>query len=726
MRLRAALVALIVTLPAVGAVGCAHRNAVDRRVPAPPATIADQDEFWDTLNLFAQLPDDHKLRASYRTVLQGFLGRHLRHALTEGREAEALSALEYAAGLFRPAELRQAAPNPALVTAADQLYRLTARRGAEEPSFLALAIKQHLGTGTQRDAAVLSWELLEAWIVRNSAFSTEPVLRHEELEGALEEVAAIFPSPFVVRRLADLYLARHEAARRAITRGDGGSAGRRRAEFTGYLLIRLHLRADDLDGAMRAVKPLELDLPTRKLLEVVERATQNTKSARPLLVLAEQFVPEEGSEGVVPGVYLTQGWEIVGNLARRAVAAHPADAYAHLLLAQSLTRDGLVDAAIVELERAIDAKEDIFDAWLELASLQQESLARMSARDPAAAKARLPELERFHHRAVELWRDRPIRPGLPEAYFSVADGLYHAGDPDAAEGLLGRSLAIEPVPASLDLLATIDLKQSRFKRARRRYEALASLPFPDELARLRWESRALVQLGEIARLEGHGGLAVRHQREALRELNTLLGSPHLDQEARAQHYATRGKLLFSLGEHELGMRDFEEGIRLSPDDPAMYAEGLTFLVSRGHHEQARQIYHRAVRRTELAEALKVYFSLWLHEVAKRDDAPPDPAVAQFLESFKGETWPRKLAAHALGDLTYAQLLAAATDRGERTEARFYEALRRWHAGDGAAAQALMREVVDSGMMSFFEYEMAQAYLRWGKLPHGGIRIAESK
>ena len=123
----------------------------------------------------------------------GFLFGYLDDALKDADEAEAHSALKYAVSLYTPAELRTAEPAPGLARRARAVYRLTARRGAEEPSFFALAVEQRFGDAAGRDAALDQWEILERWVVDNGPYASEPLLRHEELERALEEVAAISP-----------------------------------------------------------------------------------------------------------------------------------------------------------------------------------------------------------------------------------------------------------------------------------------------------------------------------------------------------------------------------------------------------------------------------------------------------------------------------------------------------------------------------------------------------
>ncbi|MBC8068529.1 MAG: hypothetical protein IAG13_09360, partial [Deltaproteobacteria bacterium] len=580
-------------------------------------------------------------------------------------------------------------------------------------SLLALAVAQRFGDDTARARAVEQWDVLEQWVVRNGPFAAEPLLRHDELERALEDVAAAFPSPFVVARLADLYVARYQTAVKA-QGSDAGSAPRRRVEITGYLLMRLYLRADDIEGARAAMKRVQLDMPVAKLAEMMDEAFRTRRSATPLLAFAEQFAPDPSADPSEP--YAVQGWAIVDNISRRAVTSHPKDAYAHLLRARSLRQAGLGQAAMVHLRQCIALKEDVFAAWQELAQLEQRDLERLAESNPKGAAERLPQIEKLHARAAQLWADRPIQPGLPEAFYTAAEGLYEVGEGKRAEQLLQRSVGIEPVPSSLDLLGTIALKQSKLAEAQARYEDLANLAYDNEASQLQWEARARQQLGAIALRRGDTAGSMKHIRMALRHTNELLARPSDDLHDRAGRLVERGKLLFYLGDLQLAMTDFARASELAPDDAKVYTEPLITVVSYGYLEEARTIYRRAMARPGLSDTLKLYFSLWIIELAKRQGHAGDPEAEAHVKTYRADKWGRMLAQHARGEVGFEALTGAARDRGQKAEAYFYEALRRWDAGDASAAKALLQKVIATGMMGFFEYEMAQHYLDWNELP----------
>lgn len=715
----ALLLAASLLLPVVG---CAHRTEAPVQVPTDPPVVKSLDDLEAALNQYVLLPDDHPARAGHLAVLRDYLVGYLEQALAGGNEGEAEAALRYTLTLYTAGDLRTAEPAPGLAAVAHELYRRTARRGDELPSLLALAVEQRFGDEAARERAVEDWQALEQWLVENGPFAGEPLLAHEDLERALETVAAGFPSPFVVQRLADLYVARYETAVRAHAKGGGlGSTSGRRIEITGYLLMRLYLRADDPEGAIAALRRVEDDAAVGKLRAIVEDAFKGRRSAQPLLSLAYQFVPEEDADPSLP--YVGQSWGIIDNLSRRALARFPKDAHVHVLRARVLRREGLDAAALHHLRRSIELKDDIYEAWEGVAELEQRQLAELARRDAAAALARLPEVEALHRRAMKLWRDRPVRPGLPEAYFAVAEGLYQAGRVDEAQELLDKSIAIEAQPPTLDLLGTIAIKRGRLEVARAHYEELARVPQDEPNDKLRWEARAHGQLGEIALRRGDADASTRHFRVALRQTNELLSQPAMELSEQAERHLDRGRLLFFLGEVDLALDDFELAAELAPYHVKVYAEPMLQLVSYGYYREARSVFLRALQEAEVADGLKLYFSLWIDELALRQGLPPDHEAVRFLKEYaaggdgaKSDGWGRKLARHARGELSYAELLDGAKGQGERAEAFFYEGVRRWRAGDRTAAKKLLAQVVDTNLMGFFEYDMAQAYLAWDDLP----------
>jgi hypothetical protein len=143
---------------------------------------------------------------------------------------------------------------------------------------------------------------------------------------------------------------------------------------------------------------------------------------------------------------------------------------------------------------------------------------------------------------------------------------------------------------------------------------------------------------------------------------------------------------------------------------------MLFAGGHGYYQQALEVFERAMAQVEMDPSLRLYFSLWMMDLAQRQGFPAPAAATTYVERYRGDAWHVALAEHAMGKRSYKKLLASAKGSGHRAEAHFYEGLRRWRDGDTDGGLELMRKVLETGMMSFFEYEMAQNYLSWKDLP----------
>src|SRR5690606_31294232 len=93
----------------------------------------------------------------------------------------------------------------------------------------------------------------------------------------------------------------------------------------------------------------------------------------------------------------------------------------------------------------------------------------------------------------------------------------------------------------------------------------------------------------------------------------------------------------------------------------------------------------------------------------------DEVVRTLAEESEEDGWHGKLAAFAAGQLPYEQLIEAAQNPGQRCEAHFYAGSRELAQGDVAGAREQFRAALDTNMVGYFEYVMAQELL--GSLPN---------
>jgi tetratricopeptide (TPR) repeat protein len=191
--------------------------------------------------------------------------------------------------------------------------------------------------------------------------------------------------------------------------------------------------------------------------------------------------------------------------------------------------------------------------------------------------------------------------------------------------------------------------------------------------------------------------------------------------------------------HAEALQAFDEALETDGDRDQSYIDTVAFLVQNGETDAAVSIYRRALTRPSRAvsEYVRVYTSLWVHDLTRRTNGTPDPVADAYLRTLderhgdlrprRGAAWTHMLARFAVGKVSYEQALAAADTVGKRAEIYFYEAMRRLEDGKTDDAHQLWMKVVETRMFSFFEFDMASRYLRLGAptAPTGAATAAET-
>lgn len=702
---------------------CTRTHGPETKAPelSAPANISDLDDYAAARNAYALLSIDDPARASTRASLRDYLVGYVDHALDREQLDAAIEGLEQLAGLWLAVELRSVAAEPELARVSERVYAAAAANGDERPALLALGLAQAFGDAEQRARAEAGYAQLSDWLARTQPYADDPRVL-VELDRLLEHVTARLPSPFLVQSLATVYLTRYRDAQQS---GSSFGSGDPRIPFTGYLLARVYLRADDFDSAIAALDRIPGDGATADLRDLIADVVDpELRSPASFDQLIFEFLPLPNDR--LPPEIVAQSWGIIDNLARRSLARFPDHPPAQLARGRVLRSRNHVDAAIIYYERSFAAKtrptahEDLFRAWSELAELYQLSL-EAHAEAGAAVDEVLARLEKFHVRAIETWPQRPIEPGVALAWMTVAVAEFDAGHIERAQALMEQTVAIDPQPAALSLLGTIAMRRGQFDDARGYLTRLAKLSdrLPDQLDRYNWMIDAKQRLAEVEMFAGAQADSRASLREALRQLNTLLSYPGLNDALRAEFTLRRANVFFMLGELGFGMDDARVAQQLAPDRQDTLSEPLLFTVVHGHYQQALELLSTALARGDLRE-LGVYYSLWVGDLAARQGLAVPKLASDHLRAYAADddapAWQRKLARFGLGELAYDKLLAAADTPRERAEAHFYEGLQRWRNGSHAAGLELMREVLAQNMMGDFEYQMAQSYVRWNELP----------
>ncbi|MCS6913012.1 MAG: tetratricopeptide repeat protein [Myxococcales bacterium] len=715
--------------------------AVSKEPPAdklPPRRIESEEEADSARQDLDYLGDPGQRAPLMRELLRYHVA-HGEEALERGHPEEAFEALRAALQLFPPAALQDPLhppEAPGLQSLAHRLEATFRRRGAYLEVTCALMVQRTLAPqdpGPQR-----RYDEMAAWLAglpgshppwRRGAGEQawqEPAGRPAfevplVLVRSLEATARIWSAWPVLQELDALYLAEAGGPGQGQPRGLRellGSGGRSpTTSLPAFRMARLYLRVPRPQDALRAIRRLEqvsrLSPPERSLLAALEVAF--APGADPAETVKLAMAMAQSSEDADVGLAICE------DLARR----HPRAVVAHLCVGELAGQQHRTGLAIRALEQARALKPEDRMIWERLSQLYLARLSNLVGDERTAElEGALRHIESFQERMVRAFPDASVGPGLAAALAEVGRGYYNAGRVPEAMRYLERSIQAEPNSAALELLGTIQLRRGQvvqalatLERARavdqasHRGDPLFKVYFRAHLGRLIADAMDLLPQ-EQAR-------AAEVRQAALRDWDTLLASERLLPERRAEAELERGRLLYELGDREAALGAFQAAMDAVPEEGSgrsqgqIYADIISFLVQRGEVTAALEAYHRAMARPRLVEYLKVYCSLWINDLLLRAGQPEDPLATAFLRSLRGGQWYAELARWATGQQSEEQMLARADTVARQAEAHFYLGMHRLRSGRIQEGQELLRKVLASDMMAFFEYEMAALYLRQG-------------
>jgi hypothetical protein len=774
---RRALLSLVVATPLAG---CAH-GVSSRTAPLSPAAqglnkeaaavgaIANEEDLLDARFLYQALPPASGERARLRLKMMEYLlgpllpldGQRLpdKSGLL-GSEDDVVriydslrDAIELVPGpdLWRPEGLALSDRERVLLaTAARLVVSIYSPRGSEVPVATGLFVLQVVDP-TNAEWATRIDELL-AWVETSSqlAMGAPGSRNHVSMNDVLEGVAASWPSPQVVDRIAKLAQGRQERLANILRRPLGtGSAAR---GVLGDLLIdnesltamavnvaAFYLRAGQVARAAESVerfadKPGD-DPDLRQLLAAV-----NSTKAQPadFLALARRFLPRsELLQGTSADRLDPMAAAETLNL---GLLSYPKDS-GMLVLASRVAR--FVPAPFLALRHLDEAL-----AALEQEKSSQDTLAEVTAErfdlaylrfkahvDPEKMDPVLREAESLRAKlAVARQRfGKAIKLQEEDIDLVVARGLIDSGRLDDAQPLLDRAKGNGESAVDLALVqGNLALRRGDAAQAatllREAIETRErSAPAEETIGYVEGQARLAFALGNAHDVAGNAQDARQAWRIALRNWERLRIEQVRRKSASAAAESTFevGRLTYLMGKRDEAFRAFDEAIDFDEDRDQSYVDAIAFLVERGEADAALDIYRRALSKPnrQVSEYVKVYASLWVLDLSVRSTGTPDATAEAYLKRVESRSlqlrptraaaWYLKLARYAIGRLSYDQLLGAAATIGQKAEIRFYEAMHRLQRGRNAEANQLWKEVLDSKMVSFFEYEMAARYLRVG-------------
>lgn len=681
------LLALPLTL---GSSGCTNSTRPDPehprqalRFPVDPASISDE-QFASSVHrlLVSGEPTQERMN-----LLAGVVRRQLSHAkilFESGHEEEGLAAVTGALFLVRVGELRSemyATQPEALAESADLVARLGDEGRAQalysmlletlpKSSPLRPDVEQHLASlsrwmnDTRGRTDLQSAASFQKSAARQSLLQPTPKTLNAARDSSLEWI----------RLAADKDL--DTMSLRTPEERDEAVAAYRALSSGAAALAAVYLRHGDAEGALTALEQGEAPRLVRPVLrEILEAAKEGDPEAWEALVRlfrrAEE--PDRPETSLDPLLARGAAWGSALQLFRLEPSSmrgtipivmllnelQLAEA-APLILAETLLQEGsargmslalnVVLAGVIEQDRLnnIPAARRIFRAASKLLTMAQ----------------------------TETYLGQ-VRPSPGRVQYVMGAIETRAGQLDAARPHVLAVVERAPTIEALGLLAAIDRQRGAEQEALRSLSSMAELAgkVGDSAA----ETRALAQSFEIHRDAGRQSDAARMLQRALeRALEARRLARNNDELATAERILAR--VLEHYGDKRAARRATERAFAASGSDfeqltaTTLDAARRSFILA--DLKSGRDALQRALD-ANLREHDLIYVALWLQLLERRLSASSDGLVEEALERVDAGSgdWAAKLRQWGSGKLGNQDLVSAARTDVERTEARFYAALR---------------------------------------------------
>ncbi len=733
-------------------------------------TIAFEEDYFEAKLLYQALPENTGERARLRGKLIEYLlgpiatldaARLRRDPGMLGSEDDfdrLRDSFREALALFSPGFL-WAAGGPRLSERERQLLQDSAKLmvAVYSPRGNELAVATALFVLRSIDPANREWQSrldqVFSWLDAGAHLEgTRLGPRHLNSPGdVLESVAAVWPTPEVLDRLTQLVFARQDKVAVILRRPIGNGEGAR------GLLSELLLDTDALSAMSVSASAIYLGCgQLAKASQVAEHfadkpgddpnfrrlllaAASPQAKAADYLALARRFLPRNE---ILHGTS-TDRLDPVSSMGvlRDGLAAFPSDPDLLLLasrVARMISEPVLSLRYLDEAAAVLASQKASADLLADLAAERMDLAFLLLKMHMDPDRITRSEREAAHLRT--LFAEARARYGAAhfklddaDIDFALAGSMVDAGQIDKAGPLLLR--ARRDADASVDvtrLLASLSIKRGEPRKA---IEILRqtldfrerNAPPEDTIPYVEGQAKLSYLLGNAYEVTGDLEGARKAWSASARGFERLM-LEHIRRKNLADSAEATfevGRLYYLLGRRDEGLRKFDEAIAQDEDRDQSYLDAIAFLVQRGESEAALEIYRRAIAKPtrSVSEYVKVYASLWILDLTRRSANAPDAGALAYLRAIadrkillrppRAAAWYTDLARYAVGQIDYATLLSKADTNGKRAEAYFYEAMRRLSNGQREAAYALWSKVVETKMMSFFEFDMASRYLRTG-------------
>ncbi len=680
------------------ATACAHSKSttsaarVERAEPIAPA------EYPDAERRFLRMSSDDPERIELRdrlvaTVLDKAQSLadvdDYESVVAELRSLSAyLSPAEYAAGVLP----RQAEPIAQYV--AEQGGKLGDEGYALGANFILSRLTNE-EVYQERYDAIVSWG-------RESRANLDTVSeQYAGLIAVWSMHAELTPAPEVLDTLAELHIAGRDAvaAETSEARQRLGIGGERQLRLAPLNVAAVYLTHGDLASAVTKVESMgsggELQV---RLLDLMRAAKTSDASGA-----AATFELVEGYRVARP--------DVAAGLCRASLTRFPEDYRFPTCMARVAADSERFADATAWYVIAIDLAPNMIELYDEaLGQLDEFIEVRLNDPHPERSSALARGAETILEERQKRWPTStpPIAPNRLEFLIGMLE--MNAGHAAEAQQRFERSIAKdEDVGALLQLglllerTGKLDLADSYYRRA---LELTPGDSLPDELRR----SEILEHMGDVARARGDDAEMNARYRDALDAWTSA--RDQVEGPTGALVEMRRGILLDQLGYHAKAVDAFEAAMTHAPQWRDVYATILSHLVAASpDYELASSVWRRSQLQLTLPPEWKVYFTLWIQFIAARANEAPSPEHRDLLRRLgKSPHWWGKLASFGAGDLSYDDMMSVASSLGEETEVLYYEATRLYIAGERQAAERQFRRVLQTNMVSFYEFEMARKLL----------------
>jgi len=693
-------------------VGCAPRGAEGTESTTPiklPSTL-DAHSYSDGERAFRRLAPSDPQRPGLREKLVAYLVTQAAREQAADEYAPAVETLAAITSYYRPDELSKDL-SPELWPLATYVRKHGERRGDEGRVLAALWLQKQLHPNEAEPRE--QYDLLRRWSDESRKDLGGVTEQLTGLIDVMAEHARLTPAPEVLAALSDLYLERRQKL--VATLGPDGQSPPTPGDlsFQDYReatvalsrapldVAAVYLVHDDFPNALARLRQLDtvtgLEPRIRAVVEMV--VSDRTEAADALLALSRAYLEAEESD-------------VARALCTNGVRRFQKDGrFSQCLGRLAAARDDYAEAALDysdAIKLAPDQRE-LYDEALEvIANLMRGELFDS---DPTETRELAEQARVILEQRLKRWPEAPPPVSLDELELVVGLAEMSAGNSDEARRHFDESLKKRETTRALVQLGQLAARQGKREEAVGYLRRALDRTTQRNIDEVRQRAQILEQLGDVARASRDLEQARRFYTEALALWDASVGSKE-DGPVRAFAQVRRGVILGRLGREAEALDAFELGMQAAPDNREVYGQVLSHLViSPPNLDLAASTLRRVQRQLTLDPEWKVYFSLWVHAVAARAHAPmPDDFAKLLARLSRSDAWWGHLAQFGVGAIDHAKLESFAKGRGEATESYFYEGVRLLGVGELAQARAMFQRVLDSRMVGFYEYQMAQELL----------------